>query len=69
LTTFQLSDIEIESKMDRIMGLFKCLLNIDKFEEYYRKHLLRRLVSDKSIGEDYEKNMVSKIKVCIFVYS
>jgi Cullin family len=60
---FQLSDHEFDAKMDKVMGLFKLMTNIDKFEEHYRRTLSRRLLADKSNNSDIEKNIVTRFKV------
>jgi Cullin family len=49
--------------MDKVMGLFKLMTNIDKFEEHYRRTLSRRLLADKSNNSDIEKNVVTRFKV------
>lgn len=35
----------------------------DVFERYYKQHLARRLLTNKSVSDDSEKNMISKLKV------
>lgn len=37
----------------------------DVFERYYKQHLARRLLTNKSVSDDSEKNMISKLKVYI----
>ena len=34
----------------------------DAFEEYYKRHLARRLLNQKSASDDSEKMMISKLK-------
>ncbi len=34
----------------------------DVFERYYKQHLARRLLTNKSVSDDSEKNMISKLK-------
>ena len=45
---------------------FAYLLSIlnfqDAFEEYYKRHLARRLLNQKSASDDSEKMMISKLK-------
>lgn len=41
-------------------NLFFCQ---DVFERYYKQHLAKRLLLGKSISDDSEKNMISKLKV------
>lgn len=63
LKKFQANDDEFDAKLDRFMGLFKLMTNIDKFEECYRRTLSRRLLAEKSADSDNEKNIVARIKV------
>ena len=37
-------------------------LDEDAFEEYYKRHLARRLLNQKSASDDSEKMMISKLK-------
>ena len=49
-------------------SLFSNLLQ-DVFERYYKQHLAKRLLLNKSVSDDAEKNMISKLKVrLIFVW-
>ncbi len=40
----------------------------DVFERYYKQHLARRLLTNKSVSDDSEKNMISKLKVNIISF-
>ena len=57
-----LSDAEVESVLDKSMILFRFLVEKDAFEEYYKRHLARRLLNQKSASDDSEKMMISKLK-------
>lgn len=57
-----LSDAEVESVLDKSMILFRFLQEKDAFEEYYKRHLARRLLNQKSASDDSEKMMISKLK-------
>ncbi|CAB4067201.1 CUL3 [Lepeophtheirus salmonis] len=57
-----LSDAEVESVLDKAMILFRFLQEKDAFEEYYKRHLARRLLNQKSASDDSEKMMISKLK-------
>ncbi|XP_071698796.1 cullin-3B-like [Rutidosis leptorrhynchoides] len=50
--------------LDKVMVLIGYLSKKDVFEEYYEKHMAKRLVSgvDKNVNEDGEKVMISKLK-------
>lgn len=57
-----LSDVEVEQVLDKSMILFRFLQEKDAFEEYYKRHLARRLLNQKSASDDSEKMMISKLK-------
>eukprot|EP00112_Aurelia_sp_Birch-Aquarium-sp1_P011658 Seg2450.2 transcript_id=Seg2450.2/GoldUCD/mRNA.D3Y31 product=Cullin-3 protein_id=Seg2450.2/GoldUCD/D3Y31 len=57
-----LSEQEIEAVLDKTMVLFRFLQEKDVFERYYKQHLAKRLLLNKSISDDSEKNMISKLK-------
>lgn len=61
----QLTEQELESILDRTMVLFRFLQEKDVFERFYKQHLGRRLLSNKTVSDDLEKNMISKLKVCL----
>lgn len=62
-----MTEHEIESILDKTMVLFRFLLEKDVFERYYKTHLAKRLLLSKSVSDDFEKNMISKLKVINFV--
>jgi len=57
-----LSEQEIEVVLDKTMVLFRYLQEKDVFERYYKQHLAKRLLLNKSVSDDAEKNMISKLK-------
>lgn len=59
----QLTEQEVESILDKAMVLFRFMQEKDVFERYYKQHLARRLLTNKSVSDDSEKNMISKLKV------
>ena len=63
LSALQMSEQEIETVLDKSMVLFRFLQEKDVFERYYKQHLARRLLLNKSVSDDSEKNMISKLKV------
>lgn len=60
-----MSEQEIEVVLDKSMVLFRYLQEKDVFERYYKQHLARRLLLNKSGSDDSEKNMISKLKVLV----
>ncbi|KAK3583652.1 hypothetical protein CHS0354_021390 [Potamilus streckersoni] len=57
-----MTEQEIEAVLDKSMVLFRFLQEKDVFERYYKQHLARRLLLNKSVSDDSEKNMISKLK-------
>lgn len=58
----------MESILDKAMVLFKFMQEKDVFERYYKQHLARRLLTNKSVSDDSEKNMISKLKVHVISF-
>lgn len=58
----QMTEAEIEVVLDKTMVLFRFLQEKDVFERYYKQHLAKRLLLQKSVSEDSEKTMISKLK-------
>ncbi|XP_071637774.1 cullin-3-like [Temnothorax longispinosus] len=64
-----MTEQEIEGILDKTMVLFRFLQEKDVFERYYKQHLAKRLLLNKSVSDDSEKNMISKLKTecgCLF---
>ncbi|XP_024867705.1 cullin-3-like [Temnothorax curvispinosus] len=57
-----MTEQEIEGILNKTMVLFHFLQEKDVFERYYRQHLAKRLLLNKSVSDDSEKNMISKLK-------
>lgn len=57
-----LTETEIEQVLEKTMVLFRYLQEKDVFEKYYKQHLAKRLLLSKSISDDSEKNMITKLK-------
>lgn len=62
-----MTEQEIEQVLDKTMVLFRYLQEKDVFERYYKQHLAKRLLLNKSVSDDSEKNMISKLKVIFFL--
>jgi cullin 3 len=56
------SEQEVEIILDKCIMLFRFLQDKDVFERYYKQHLARRLLLNKSVSDDFEKSMISKLK-------
>lgn len=57
-----MTEIEIEQVLEKTMVLFRFLQDKDIFERYYKQHLAKRLLLNKSVSDDSEKNMITKLK-------
>ncbi|CAH0389372.1 unnamed protein product [Bemisia tabaci] len=57
-----MTEQEIETILDKTMVLFRFLQEKDVFERYYKQHLAKRLLLNKSVSDDSEKSMISKLK-------
>ena len=69
ICVMQMSEQEIENVLDKSMVLFRFLQEKDVFERYYKQHLAKRLLLNKSVSDDSEKNMISKLKVPFAVFA
>lgn len=58
----EISDADVEARMDKVMPLFRYLREKDHFERQYKKHLSKRLLANKAPNEDWERNMLLKLK-------
>ncbi|KAI9249557.1 Cullin [Sporodiniella umbellata] len=56
------SEDEIDDILDKTIMLFRYLQDKDVFERYYKQHLAKRLLLNRSVSDDAEKGMLSKLK-------
>ncbi|XP_064394633.1 cullin-3-like [Halichondria panicea] len=56
------SEQEVETILDKTILLFRFLQDKDIFERYYKQHLAKRLLLNKTVSDDFEKSMISKLK-------
>ncbi|KAJ2786326.1 hypothetical protein GGI15_001609 [Coemansia interrupta] len=54
---------EIDHLLERCVLMFRFLKNKDTFEHYYKLHLAKRLLFGRSLSDDSEQSLVSKLKV------
>ncbi|CAN6674420.1 cullin-3 [Trichomonascus vanleenenianus] len=57
------SEEEAEQVLLKAITLFRFIADKDKFETYYKVHLAKRLLNNKSVSDDVERNMIGKIKM------
>jgi cullin 3 len=57
------TDEEIDQEMAKALVVFRFLREKDMFERYYKQHLAKRLLLKKTVNDQWEQNMVLKLKV------
>ena len=63
-----MTEQDIDLVLDKTMVLFHFLQEKDIFEHYYQQHLAKRLLLNKSVSDDSEKLMLSKLKVIFLCF-
>lgn len=58
----QILETEFDILFDQVIGLFRHLREKDIFETYYKKHLAKRLLSQRSQSDEAEKSFITKLK-------
>eukprot|EP00667_Euglena_gracilis_P004441 EG_transcript_4463 len=61
-TKTQLRDEEYDVIFDKVLILFRYLREKDVFEKYYKNHLAKRLLHQKSTSDEAERSFISKLK-------
>ncbi|KAH3666136.1 hypothetical protein OGAPHI_004325 [Ogataea philodendri] len=56
------SQEEVEELLDKSIIVFRFIKDKDVFEKYYKNHLARRLLQQKTSSNDVEMNMITKLK-------
>ncbi|OTB06604.1 hypothetical protein M426DRAFT_55004 [Hypoxylon sp. CI-4A] len=56
------TEAEVDIVLDKAITLLRYLGDKDKFEQYYQKHLARRLLHAKSESQEVEQEMISRMK-------
>lgn len=57
-----MTEADAETRLDNVMVIFRYLSDKDIFENIYRGHLAKRLLHCRSVSDDCEKLMISKLK-------
>lgn len=57
------TEMEVDIVLEKAITLLRYVQDKDLFERYYKKHLCRRLLMNKSISNEVEKQMISKMKI------
>ena len=56
-------DTDTDRMLEKSMILFRFLHSKDVFVHYYKQHLAKRLLLNRSAKDDTEKSFISKLKV------
>ncbi|GAA6063234.1 hypothetical protein JCM10212_005841 [Sporobolomyces blumeae] len=54
---------EVDEVLNKSVSLFRFLTEKDAFEKYYNSHLSKRLIAQRSVSDDAERNMLAKFKI------
>jgi cullin 3 len=57
------TEAQVDEVLDKAITLLRYVQDKDMFELYYKKHLSKRLLMNKSISIDVEKQMISRMKI------
>lgn len=57
-----LSEEEADVLLEKVIVIFRYLQDKDIFENFYKQHLAKRLLSGRSVSEDAERSMIAKLK-------
>jgi len=57
-----LSEQEADVLLEKVIVIFRYLQDKDIFENFYKQHLAKRLLSGRSVSEDAERSMIAKLK-------
>lgn len=57
------TETEVDEVLNKSVSLFRFLTEKDAFEKYYNNHLSKRLINQRSVSDDAERNMLAKFKI------
>ncbi|KAK8183622.1 Cullin [Phyllosticta capitalensis] len=57
------TESEVDVVLEKAIVLLRYIVDKDLFERYYKKHLCRRLLMSKSLSNEVEKQMISRMKI------
>lgn len=56
------SDADVDTALEQVVTVFRFLQDKDVFENFYKQHLSRRLLTGRSVSDEAERSMISKLK-------
>lgn len=57
------TESEVDVVLEKAITLLRYIADKDLFERYYKKHLCKRLLMAKSLSNDVEQQMISRMKI------
>ncbi|KAF2088481.1 Cullin-domain-containing protein [Saccharata proteae CBS 121410] len=57
------TESEVDVVLDKAITLLRYIQDKDLFERYYKKHLCKRLLMGKSLSNEVEQQMISRMKI------
>ncbi|KAF8638268.1 hypothetical protein AX17_002290 [Amanita inopinata Kibby_2008] len=64
------TEAEVDIVLDKTITVFRYVSEKDMFERYYKNHLAKRLLHNRSVSDDAERGMLAKLKVeCGFQFT
>lgn len=57
-----LSEARVDEELNKVILIFRYLQDKDVFESFYKQHLAKRLLNQRSVSEEAERAMVSLLK-------
>lgn len=62
--------MEVDAVLDQTITIFRFVTEKDVFEKYYKGHLAKRLLNNRSVSDDAERGMLAKLKTeCGFQFT
>jgi cullin 3 len=59
----QKTDEEVDVILEKTITVFRFVAEKDVFERYYKAHLAKRLLYNRSTSDDAERGMLAKLKI------
>lgn len=53
----------MDAILDKTICIFRYISDKDVFERYYKTHLAKRLLQGRSVSDDAERSILSKLKI------
>ena len=57
-----MAEQEVDTALEQVVTIFRFLQDKDIFENFYKQHLAKRLLMSRSLSDEAERAMISKLK-------